>query len=83
VIPAGQSSVTIKISGGTVGSGSLHISSPGFSPLVVPVKITEAVVVPAPAPVEAAPVPVAAPTPVEPAPVVVPASVPAAAILGS
>jgi hypothetical protein len=86
VIPAGQSSVTINISGGAVGSGSLHISSPGFSSLEVPVKITEAP--PAPAPVEPVPVPVA-PAPVMPAPAATPAPVapaattPAAAVLGS
>jgi hypothetical protein len=86
VIPAGQSNVTINISGGTVGSGSLHISSPGFSQLVVPVKITEAP--PAPAPVAPAPVPVtpapeAAPAPVAPAPAAPAATPPAAAVLGS
>ncbi len=83
VIPAGQSSITINISGAAMGSGSLHISAPGFSQLEVPVKITEAVAVPAPAPVEPAPIAPAPEATPAPAPAAVPASAPAAAVIGS
>lgn len=90
VIPAGQSSVTVNVSGAATGSGSLHISAVGFGQVVVPVKIDEAP--PAPAPVvpapatpvpTVAPAPAAEPVPAAPAPAAPAASTPAAAVIGS
>jgi len=89
VIPAGESSVTVKITGGAVALGSLHVSAPGFNQAVVPVKITEAVVMPMPmaepapvvVPTPAPEAPVVAPAPVTPAPTPAPAPVPA--VMGS
>ncbi len=94
LIPAGQKSVTVKLSGGSPGAGSLHIDAPGFSQAVVPIKVNEAPALPVvtPAPVEEAPVP-ATPSPADtaptPAPVATPPvatppkDVPAAAVIGS
>jgi hypothetical protein len=94
LIPGGEKSVLVKVAGGTPGAGSLHISAPGFSQAVVPIKINEApvlpvvtpapaAVTPAPAPVEAAPAP-ATPTPVAAPPATTtPKDLPAAAVIGS
>lgn len=40
-IDAGERSVNIPIKGGNPGSGSLYISAPGFSEVVIPITITE------------------------------------------
>jgi len=83
-IPAGQNSVSVKITGGQPGAGNLRISTPGFNMVTVPIKVDEAapapIVLPPPvvAPVE--PTPPAA-TPVTPTPP--PAAEPAAVIRGS
>ena len=88
VIPGGQRSVTVKITGGTPGSGSLHISAPGFYRAVTAIKVNDAppapaVVAPVPAaPVEAAPAP-AAPAATPATPETPPAKLPAAAVMGS
>lgn len=71
-IPAGQTSVEVKIKGGQPGSGNLRISTPGFSTVTVPIKVSEA---PPPPVMPVTPEPVV--TPVEPLPpVTTPAPVP-------
>ncbi len=88
VIPGGQRSATVTITGGSPGSGSLHISAPGFYRAVTTIKVNEAPPAPAPvvapvaAPVEAAPAP-AAPTATPATPETPPAKLPAAAVMGS
>ncbi len=93
-IPAGESSVTVKITGGQPGSGNLRISTPGFNMVTVPIKVDDAPpppptpvtpVAPEVTPAEPAPAPAAAVTPVtpEPTPAPAPAPEPAPVIRGS
>lgn len=40
IIPAGSQSVSVPLEGGTPGVGILHVETPGFSPLEVPIQVT-------------------------------------------
>jgi len=42
VIPAGQNSVNVKITGGQPGAGNLLINTPGFNPVTVSIKVDDA-----------------------------------------
>ncbi|HVU37997.1 MAG TPA: cell surface protein [Opitutales bacterium] len=71
-IPAGQTSVDVKIKGGQPGAGNLRINTPGFNTITIPIKVGEA---PPPPVAPITPEPVV--TPVEPLPpVTTPAPVP-------
>jgi len=77
-VPAGQTSVSVKVTGGQMGAGSLRISAPGYNMVTTPVKIDEAIptsIIPVtPAPESINPVPVPAATPAAPATTDVPAT---------
>jgi hypothetical protein len=82
VVPAGQSSVSVKVQGGQVGAGTLHISPLGFNSVLVPIKVNPAVFVPAPTPAPApAPIPEPAPAAAAPATPATTGDIPAAAVL--